>query len=124
MSKGGAQAPNPVDPNVAADAQTRSNLATADANRTNAYGPGGSSVWSRGDDGRWGMTQSLNPTAQKIFESMQNTGLQLSPLGGILASQAMGGGNAGGGAPRDPGADFGSLFAALKSRGVIPNPGA
>lgn len=90
MSKGSPEAPVAPDPVATARAQTQSNIATADANRTNAVTPYGLSNWSQGPDGRWMQTSTLDPTSGRVLEGTRGLAESLLPTGGNLVGQAGG----------------------------------
>jgi hypothetical protein len=85
VSKGGASAPPAVDPTALANAQTGSNIATANQqsvlNNVNTFSPFGSSTYSQSPSGQWNLNQQLNPGLQNLF------GTQAS-LAQVLANQA------------------------------------
>jgi hypothetical protein len=81
--------PAPPDPNVVANAQTGTNVATATANaelnNTNQIGPGGSTMYNQTGgytdpkSGQWvpqyTQTTNLSPLAQELYNSSQNLGI-------------------------------------------------
>lgn len=86
--KSAAAAPPAPDPTKTIAAQTQSNIQTADANRTNAVTPTGSSNWTMGPDGRWTQTSSLTPTGQRVLSGTQDVAANLIPTAENLAGQA------------------------------------
>lgn len=88
MSKGSPQAPTAPDPTATIAAQTQSNIATANANRTNSVTPTGSSQWSQDPSGQWTQTSSLTPAGQQVQSGTQNVAASLIPTAQNLAGQA------------------------------------
>jgi hypothetical protein len=84
VAKGGASAPPAVDPTALANAQTGSNLATANQqsvlNNVNTFSPFGSSTFSQLPSGQWNLNQQLNPQLQGAFSNQAN-------LASLLAGQ-------------------------------------
>jgi hypothetical protein len=111
MSKGGTSAPPSIDPNALAASQGQSNIATANAqsalNNVNTYSPLGSSVFTQGPDGRWGLNQQLGPYEQGVYNSQLNLGGNLANLGNNVANIVTGPANYGANAL---GGAFNSIF--------------
>lgn len=78
MGKSAGKAPDPVDPNVTADAQTRSNIATADyaqkLGMVNSTGPTGSVSYQSDPNAPGGYRQvtDLSPEQQRIYSGTSN----------------------------------------------------
>lgn len=85
--KSSANPPPAANPTTAIDAQTQSNIATADANRTNQVTPYGASNWSQDPSGRWTQTQSFNPQVGSMYGGMLDAAGKLNPAAGDLATQ-------------------------------------
>ena len=102
MGKGSPQAPAPVNPQVAANAQTGTNVSTAIANKSlndvNTVTPYGSTTYGQDGGytdpttGQWvpqvTQTSTLNPLAESILTGTENTANSLLPAGQTLANQA------------------------------------
>lgn len=82
--------PAPVDPQIAAAAQTKSNIDTANANanlnRINQITPWGSQIYTEGPlnaDGtsQWTQTMKLDPAQQKLLDSSNRVSQSMSDLG-------------------------------------------
>lgn len=86
--KGSPETPPAPNPLQTIQAQTDSNVQTANANRTNAVTPYGNSNWTVGPDGRWTQTSNLNPSGQRILEGTQGVAESLLPTAQNLAGQA------------------------------------
>src|SRR5215203_1074992 len=88
MGKSSPATPAAPDPVATADAQSNSNINTANAtaslNHTNQYTPWGSQVYSstKNDDGtqQWTSNITLSPDQQKLLEAQNGQSLGLSNL--------------------------------------------
>lgn len=94
--KSSPKAPQAPDPVATANAQTASNIDTANAqaalNRNNQYTPWGSQTWTQGPqnaDGtsQWSSTISLDPAQQKLLDSSNDISQLLAGLGIKQAGQ-------------------------------------
>lgn len=90
MSKSSPQAPKAPDPVATANAQTASNIATANAtanlNHSNQVTPWGTQTWSQGTPGADGTSQwtsniTLDPAQQKLLDSSNSISQLMADLG-------------------------------------------
>lgn len=89
MSKGSAAQPKAADPTALANAQTSSNIATAQTqaalNNANTYSPYGSSIWTPSTNAQgqttYTLNQNLSPQLQQLFGTQTGLAQALSDLG-------------------------------------------
>lgn len=84
MGKGSPQAPPAPNPQDTANAQTASNVATAQAqgviNHPNMTTPYGSQTWNQGAGGQWYGNTTLSPEQQALYTSQTQAGQGLTDL--------------------------------------------
>src|SRR5579859_3355616 len=92
FKSGGTSAPSPIDPTALANAQTQSNITTANTqaalNNVNTVSPLGSTLFSPNGQGGYNLNQTLSPALQSVFGPQVNLAGNLANQGQWIADQA------------------------------------
>lgn len=99
FKSGGGSAPPAVDPNALAQFQGNANIATAqkqtELNNVRTTSPLGQSFFEQSPDGRWSLSQALDPSVRPAYNNQANLAATLASLGNnvanLSASPAQGG---------------------------------